>query len=51
MLTSKPTRKKSLVKSKHGWEDNITIDLKEICGNMRNSFRTQKIREPLLMRQ
>ena len=36
ILTGKPTGKRPLGRSRHGWEDNIRIDLKEIGINMRN---------------
>ena len=36
MLTGKPTRKKSLGRSRRRWEDTIRMDLEEIGINTRN---------------
>ena len=36
ILTGKPTGKKYLGRPKRRWEDNIRMDLKEICINRRN---------------
>ena len=36
ILTGKPTGKRSLGRPRHRWEDNIRMDLEEICINTRN---------------
>ena len=36
ILTGKPTKKRSFGRPRRRWEDNIKMDLKEICVNMRN---------------
>ena len=36
LLTGKPTGKISSERPRHGWEDNIRMDLKEISVNTRN---------------
>jgi hypothetical protein len=36
MLTGKPTGKRPLGRPRHIWEDNITMNLKEICIYTRN---------------
>jgi hypothetical protein len=36
ILTRKPTEKRPLGRPRRRWEDNIRIDLKEICINTRN---------------
>ena len=36
ILTGTPTGKRPLGRSRHRWEDNITMDLKEIGVNTRN---------------
>ena len=36
ILTDSPTGKRLLGRSRHGWEDNIRMDIKEICINTRN---------------
>ena len=36
ILTGKPTGKIPSGRPRHKWEDNIRMDLKEICINMRN---------------
>ena len=36
ILTGKPTGKRSLGRPRCRWEDNIRMDLKEICINTRN---------------
>ena len=36
ILTGKPTGKRPLGRLRHRWEDNITMNLKEICINARN---------------
>jgi hypothetical protein len=36
ILTWKPTGKRPLGRPKHQWEENIRIDLKEMCVNTRN---------------
>jgi hypothetical protein len=35
ILVGNPERKRPLGRSRHGWEDNITMDLQEVaCGSM-----------------
>ena len=36
ILTDKPTGKRRLGRTRHRWEDNIRMDVKEIVVNMRN---------------
>ena len=36
MFTGKPTGKRSLGKPRRRWEDNIRMDLKEMCVHTRN---------------
>ena len=36
ILTGRPTGKRLLGRSRRRWEDNIRMDLKEICVNTRN---------------
>ena len=36
ILTGKPTKKRPLGRPTRRWEDNITIDVKEIGANMKN---------------
>ena len=36
ILTGKPTEKRPLGRPRHGWEDNIRMDLEEICINAGN---------------
>ena len=36
ILTGKPTGKRPLGRPRHRWEDNLSMDLKEIGINMRN---------------
>ena len=36
ILTGKPTGKRPLSRPRRRWEDNIRMDLKEICINTRN---------------
>ena len=36
MLTCKPTGKRSLGRPRRRWEDDIRMDIKEICTNTRN---------------
>ena len=47
ILTGKPTGKRPLGRSRHRWEDNIRMVLKEIGINMRNLARIGIIGEPL----
>ena len=42
ILTGKPIGKRHLGRPRRRWEDNIRVDLKEICINMRNSVDTAK---------
>ena len=39
ILTGKPTGKRSLGTVRSRWEDNIRMNLKEICINTRNTIR------------
>ena len=36
ILSGKPTGKRTLGRPRHRWEDNIKMELKEICFNTRN---------------
>ena len=45
MLTGKPTGKRPLGRPWHRWEDNIRIDLKEICINTRNWINSAQDRD------
>jgi len=45
MLTHKPTGKRPLRRPMHRWEDNITIDLKEIGINIRNCVDSAQDRD------
>ena len=50
LLTGKPTGKRPLVRPRRRWEDNIIMDLKEICISTRNwiiLLRLGIIGEPL----
>ena len=50
ILTGTPTGKRPLGRPRRGWEDNIRVDLKEICISTRNwvdSAQDKIIGEPL----
>ena len=44
-LTGKPTGERPLGRTRHRWEDNVTMDLREIGINVRNWFDSAQDRD------